>query len=95
MSYKTKTTWLGTTYGCQIYKDSILIVEGRCKFRNLIGATFRDLFSTLDTLGGDVFTHSVRRRKFKVGNPVINTKHYWNGKNMGNAQADAQRTRTE
>lgn len=80
MNYITKTTWLGNKYGCRIYLDNILIVEGRTKSKYYIGAVFRDLFRTLDKLGGNKFTHSVRERKYKEGNPVVSCRHYWGGK---------------
>lgn len=80
MPYITKTTFLGNQYGCRIFKDGVLIVEGRCKTREEIGPTFRDLFRTLDKLGGDEYTAAVRKRKFKEGNKCVNTRHYWGGK---------------
>jgi hypothetical protein len=76
--YTTKTTWLGNAYGCRVYFDNELIVEGRAPSRNFIGAVFRDLFRTLDKNGGDEFTSSSRKRKFKEGNPMISVKHIWN-----------------
>lgn len=79
MTYTTKTTWLGSEYGCRIYKGTTLVVEGRCKSRLLIGATFRDLLQTIDKMGGDAFTSAARQRKYKEGNQVAVVKHYWKG----------------
>lgn len=78
--YTTKCTWLGKEYGCRIFRDGVLVVEGRSKDRMGCGPVFRDLFRTLDTLGGDEFTSAVRHRKHKPGNISTQTKHYWNGK---------------
>jgi len=75
--YTTKVTWLGSSYGCRIYWCGVLVVEGRCKNRFEIGATFRDLLRTMDKLGGDEFTHAARYRKFKEGNPILAVKHIW------------------
>lgn len=78
--YSTRTTWLGREYGCRIYSEDVLVVEGRCQSRDQIGATFRDLLRTLDKCSGDEFTSSARKRKFQEGNPVASVKHYWGGK---------------
>lgn len=75
--YTTKATWLGNEYGCRVFIDGQLVVEGRCASQNLIGATFRDLFRTLDKCGGDAFTSAARKRKFKEGNPSTTVKHLW------------------
>lgn len=80
MSYETKTTWLGNEYGCRVYLDGVLIVEGRAPTRHLIGATYRDLLRTLDKCGGDDFTSAARKRKFAEGSPLASVKHYWGGK---------------
>ena len=80
MTYTTQTTWLGHEYGCRVFDGEVLVVEGRCPSRDLIGATFRDLLRTLDKCGGDKFTKAARRRKYKDGNPVAQVKHYWGGK---------------
>lgn len=80
MTYTTKTTWLGKEYGCRVYFNDKLIVEGRCATRDMIGATYRDLLRTLDKCGGDKFTAAVRKRKYKEGNPITSVKHYWGGK---------------
>ena len=80
MTYTTKTTWLGREYGCRVYFNDKLIVEGRCQTRDMIGATYRDLLRTLDKCGGDKFTSAARKRKYKEGNPVTSVKHYWGGK---------------
>lgn len=37
MTYTTKTTWLGNEYGCRVYFNDELIVEGRCATRDMIG----------------------------------------------------------
>ena len=76
----TKTTWLGREYGCRVFENNILIVEGRADNRGLIGAVFRDLFRTLDKCGGDAYTSASRERKFKEGNPTTSCIHYWGGK---------------
>lgn len=80
--YSTKVTWIGNQYGCRIFYDGVLVVEGRCSSKSLIGATFRDLFRTLDKCGGDEYTSAVRLRKNKEGNPVTSVKHYWGGKKI-------------
>lgn len=76
----TRVTWLGKEYGCRVYQDGRLVVEARCPTRDLIGPTFRDLFRTMDKLGGDAYTKAARRRKFKDGNTRASVKHYWGGK---------------
>jgi hypothetical protein len=80
--YTTKCTYLGRNkgYGCRIYRNDVLVVEGRCSNRRLIGPTFRDLLRTLDKMGGDEFTSAARKRKFKEGNLRTSTIHYWGGK---------------
>jgi hypothetical protein len=75
--FTTKTTRLGSGYGCRVFLDGALIVEGRCADRSLIGATFRDLLRTIDKCCGDEFTSAARRRKHRDGNPVISVKHIW------------------
>lgn len=50
--YSTKVTWLGNEYGCRVFNDKGLVVEGRCQSKNMIGPTFRDLLRTPDKLGG-------------------------------------------
>lgn len=76
-AYSTKVTNLGKCYGCRIYYNDVLILEGRCEGREQIGPTFRDLFRTLDKCGGDKFTSAVRKRKFKEGNLCTQVKHIW------------------
>lgn len=80
--YNTKVTYLGANHGwgCRVFYDGKLVVEGRAHKRHLIGATFRDLLRTIDKCGGDKFTHAARMRKFKEGNPIASVKHYWGGK---------------
>ena len=80
MEYTTKATWLGTGYGCRIFYEGRVVVEGRCLMKGLIGATFRDLLRSLDKGGGDAFTKAARRRKYRDGNPVASVKHWWGGK---------------
>ena len=76
--YTTKVTWLGTEYGCRVFKDGELILEGRASSRQLIGATFRDLLRTIDKCGeGDRFTFAARHRNSKPGNLCIGVKHIW------------------
>lgn len=76
--YTTKATWLGTEYGCRVYEDGKLILEGRAPSRNLIGPTFRDLLRTIDKCcGGDEFTSAARYRNNKPGNLCIGVKHIW------------------
>lgn len=78
-AYTTRATWLGGGYGCRIYRAGRLIVEARCESKDLIGATFRDLFRTLDKCGGDEVTAAARRRKYKPGNAAVSAKHVWPG----------------
>jgi hypothetical protein len=75
----TKCTWIGKEYGCRIFKDGRLILEGRCKNRIEIGPVFRDLLRTLDKdcFNSDDFTSSARRRISKKGNSIVNVKHIW------------------
>lgn len=75
--FTTRATWLGKEYGCRVFRDGHLVVEGRTEHRHLIGAVFRDLLRTLDKLGGDDFTNAARYRKFREGNPVTYAKHRW------------------
>jgi hypothetical protein len=78
--YATKCTWLGGEYGygCRIFFNGELVVEGRCPTRDLIGATFRDLLRTIDKCGGgDEFTHAARMRNGKNGNRCVGVKHIW------------------
>ena len=79
MTYTTKATWLGSEYGCRVFREGRLVVEGRCLTKELIGATFRDLLRTLDKCGGDSFTSAARRRKYRDGNPLASVKHRWGG----------------
>ena len=77
--YTTKVTRLGSGYGCRVFKDGLLIVEGRCKSRCDVAPALRDLLRTIDKLGGgDSFTHAARLRISKEGNPVFHVKHLWN-----------------
>mgnify|MGYP001593160294 CR=1 FL=1 len=85
LNYTTKATWLGKEYGCRIFMNGKLIVEGRCPTKDLIGPTFRDMMRTLDKgFDWDDFTGASRERKYKEGNKVTQVKHYWGG-NGGNA----------
>lgn len=79
-TYTTKATWLGREYGCRVFRNGELVVEGRCSQRILIGPTFRDLLRTLDKCGGDAFTSAARKRKWRDGNISTSVKHYWGGK---------------
>lgn len=76
-TYTTKATWLGDEYGCRIYRAGALVLEARCESKCLIGATFRDLFRTLDKCGGDEITAAARHRKYKPGNAIASAKHIW------------------
>ena len=59
VKYTTKVTRLGNgQYGCRIFRDDVLVVEGRCDTRDQIGPTFRDMMRTIDKMGGDSFTHA-------------------------------------
>mgnify|MGYP006283120793 CR=1 FL=1 len=79
-NYTTKSTYLGNgIYGCRVFYNGKLIVEGRGK-KSEIGAVFRDLLRTLDKCGGDSFTSAARKRKYKEGNLSLGVKHYWGGK---------------
>ena len=78
--YATRVTWLGNEYGCRVYFENEIVVEGRGPTRDLIGATFRDLLRTIDKCGGDVFTSAARERKFAEGNPQASVRHWWGGK---------------
>ena len=77
MTYTTKATWLGKQYGCRVFRDGKLILEGRCDSRNLIGATFCDLLRTIDKCGGGEFTSAARHRNSKPSNLCIGVKHLW------------------
>ena len=76
--YTTKATWIGREYGCRVFKDGVLILEGRAPTRDLIGPTFRDLLRTIDKCcGGDAFTNAARHRNSKPGNKCVGVKHLW------------------
>lgn len=75
--YTTKTTWLGSEYGCRIFYNGKLMLEGRAPNRLAIGATFRDLMRTLDKLGGDAFTNAAQYRKYREQAPMASVKHIW------------------
>lgn len=75
--YTTKATWLGNQYGCRVFYQGELVVEGRCPTRDLIGPTFRDLMRTMDKLCGDAFTSASRARNWKDGNRYVPVKHIW------------------
>jgi len=81
--YSTKATRLGQDgYGCRVFYDSKLILEGKCKTKEQIGPTFRDLLRTLDKMGGDRFTSSARKRKDRIGNESLAVKHVWHWGNF-------------
>ena len=89
MSYTTKVTRLANGYGCRIFKDGQLILEGRCLTRREIAPTFRDLLRTIDKLGcGDRFTHAARMRISKPGNQIRHVKHIWTKHERTNAKTD-------
>ncbi len=76
--YTTKATWIGKEYGCRIFRNGELILEGRAPTRDLIGPTFRDLLRTIDkSFGGDKFTNAARHRNSKIGNKCVGVKHIW------------------
>jgi hypothetical protein len=77
VAYTTKATRLQRGYGCRVYRDGVLIVEARCKTRQDIAPTMRDLLRTLDKLGGDAYTSAARRRIGKPGNAQIAVRHLW------------------
>ena len=77
MTYTTKATRLARGYGCRVYRDGVLIVEARCKDRQEIAPTMRDLLRTLDKLGGDSYTSAARRRIGKLGNAQLSVRHLW------------------
>lgn len=77
-TYTTKATWLGNQYGCRVFQNGKLIVEGRTANKAEIGAVFRDLLRTIDkSFGGDKFTNAARMRKFSEFNPSVSVKHIW------------------
>jgi len=78
--YSTKTTWLGNEYGCRVFHNEMLVVEGRAQSRQMIGPVFRDLLRTIDKCGGDAFTSAARERMLKDGNLCASVKHIWSEK---------------
>jgi len=78
--YSTKTTWLGNEYGCWVFHNGMLVVEGRAQSRQMIGPVFRDLLRTIDKCGGNQFTSAARHRASKNGNVTANVKHIWSEK---------------
>ena len=77
MTYTTKATRLQRGYGCRVYCNGVLIVEARCKTRQDIAPTMRDLLRTLDKLGGDAYTSAARRRISRPGNAQLSVRHLW------------------
>lgn len=77
-AYTTKSMKLGNgTYGCRIFKDNVLVLEGRAETKGMIGPVFRDLLRTIDKCGnGDAFTHAARVRK-SSGGQQAQVKHIW------------------
>jgi hypothetical protein len=75
--FTTKVTSLANGFGCRIFYNDVLIVEALEPTKDMIGPTFRDLFRTLDKMGGDKYTKSVREREFKEGNMPAQVKHKW------------------
>ena len=76
--YTTKVTRIKEKFHCRILYNGVFVLEGIAETRADIGPTFRDLFRTLDKLGGDRFTSAVRERKYQEGNAVLSVKHFWN-----------------
>lgn len=79
-TYTTKATWLGNQYGCRVFQNGKLIVEGRTPNKAEIGAVFRDLLRTIDkSFGDDKFTNAarIRMRKFAPLNHSVSVKHIW------------------
>jgi hypothetical protein len=64
-------------FGCRVFVDDQLVLEGRCESKEFIGPTFRDLFRTLDKMGGNQYTAATRNRMYKDGNQNISVKHIW------------------
>ena len=76
--FTTKVTKLCTNvYGCRVYRDGKVVVEGRAEGRDNIAPTFRDLLRTIDKAGGDSFTNAARDRMNKPGNKNVFVKHIW------------------
>lgn len=69
--FTTKTTRLGSGWGCRIYLNGGLVCESTCKTRGMIGPTYRSMFRDIDKMGGDRFTSAVRRRMFRYDGPVF------------------------
>ena len=76
-TYSTKTTRVGALYFCRISLRGTPVVQTRVSHRNEIGPAFRDMFRTLDKMGGDDFTKAARGRKWKEGNASAQVKHEW------------------
>ena len=77
--YSTKVTWLGNCYGCRVFYKGKLVVEARVDSKDQIGDAFRDLFRTIDKLGGDLFTNASRNR---ITPDCKVVKHIWNWSNL-------------
>lgn len=78
MGYTTKVTWLGKSYGCRVFYNDALVVEGRVATKKEIGPAFRDLLRTIDKTGnGDSYTKAARYRNNKPGNLLLGVKHIW------------------
>ena len=81
--YTTKCTFIGNgKYGCRIFRNDKIVVEGIAEGRMQVGGVFRDMFRTIDKCGGDEFTHASRYRKFSERNKplYISAIHYWGGR---------------
>lgn len=75
--YTTDTTRTKDGYFCRIFFRGKPIVQTKVATRCEIGPAFRDLFRTIDKLGGDKFTNAARHRKWKDGNVSAQVKHEW------------------
>ena len=77
--FTTKCTKLAkNVWGCRVFRDGFLLVEGRAYSKEDIGAVFRDLLRTVDKcFGSDAFTKASRKRRDKDGNKLINVKHIY------------------
>lgn len=78
--YTTKVTYLKglNKYGCRIFYDGKLILEGQASCKQAIGPVFRTLLRTLDTLGGDQYTHTSRKRNNLPKNSMsMRVLHIW------------------
>lgn len=75
--YTTDVTRTKDGYYCRIMLQNRPLVQTKVSCRKEIGPAFRDLFRTIDKMGGDEFSHAARYRKWKDGNLAIHVKHEW------------------